>query len=189
MALNATGLAVCSAIAGKSLSANADDALNDITPPPVEEGHTRESQVAWYFANGTCGAQALLATYADLFGLSRETALKIGCGFSGGIGLTGETCSFIVGATVLLGLKNGPQNVKQRNEYENTVELSKQLVKDFKQTHKTVVCREIIQYDISTPEAYTKAHDLHVFKICDQCLKTVVHLLENKYDIFNRMKG
>jgi C_GCAxxG_C_C family probable redox protein len=136
--------------------------------------------------NGTCGCQAFLAAYGDAVGLSRETAMKIACGFSGGIGLTGEVCGMVVGAVILLGLKNGPENVTQKESYEKTVELAKQFSKDFRKQHQTVVCRELIQCDISTPEKYAKAHEnTSTWKICFRGAKTVVDLLENKYDIFN----
>lgn len=184
-ALGTAGLAVCAAcFVNKQSTAETNKDSTVVQPPPVEKGKSRESQVAWYFANGTCGSQAILATYGDLFGISRETGLKMGCGFSGGLGLTGHACSFVVGAVVLLGLKNGPENVAQKKDYEYTVELAKQFVRDFQQKHKTIVCRELIQYDISTAEAYAKAHDLDVFHNCvQQYLKTTVDLLENKYDV------
>ena len=190
-----TGLTLCSAflsgMAGQVLSEETvTPSLNPgLEPPPVAAGKSRLSQVFWYFQNGTCGAQAIIATYGDLYDISRETALRMACGFSGGIGLTGEVCSLVVGATVLLGMKNGPRTVKQRDTYEDTVEIAKCFVKDFKMKHNTVVCREIIQYDISTPEAYAKAHELDKFQPCIGCTKTVVDLLENKYDIFNRKRG
>ncbi|MDR1959075.1 MAG: C-GCAxxG-C-C family protein [Planctomycetaceae bacterium] len=158
-------------------------------PPTVAEGESRDSIAVWYFNNGACSSQAILATYGDLVGLPRETALKMGCGFSGGIGLTGEVCGLVVGATILLGLKNGPKNIEQREKYEYTVELAKQFIKDFKEKRKSVVCREIIQYDISTPLCYAKAHELDTFKVCYECLHTAVDLLENKYDIFDNRKN
>ena len=152
----------------------------------MRDGETRISQVAWYFRNGTCGAQAIVATYGDQFGIPQEMALRFGCGFSGGIGLTGEVCGMVAGAVILLGMKHGPKTVRQRDEYESTVELAKQFVKDFNAKHGSVACRDIIQCDISTPEAYAKAHEDDTFQVCGRCLQTVVDILENKYEILEK---
>lgn len=191
--LKTTGLTLCSAVLGGMTGnvANAETAAplpnSKLEPPPVAPGESRASQVEWYMRNGACGSQAFVAAYGDLFGISQETALKIACGFSGGIGLTGEVCGMVTGAVMLLGLKNGPANVGRKKSYEKTVELAKQFSKDFRTQHKTVVCRELIQCDISTPEQYAKAHEnTKTWEICFQGAKTIVDLLENKYDIFNR---
>ena len=191
--LLASGIGFCSLFWGNELPVafaamlkESEPGKNELSPPPVKSGETRISQVAWYFQNGTCGTQAIVATYGDQFGISQEMALRFGCGFSGGIGLTGEVCGMVAGAVILLGMKHGPKTVKQRDEYENTVELAKQFVKDFKAKHGSVACRDIIQCDISTPEAYAKAHEDDTFQVCGHCLQTVVDLLENKYDILEK---
>ena len=189
----ASGFGFCSLSWGHDLLASFSELPEDrsqeqdgLSPPPVKDGETRISQIAWYFRNGTCGTQGIVATYGDLFGISQETALRLGCGFSGGIGLTGEVCGMVAGAVILLGMKHGPKTVRQRDEYESTVELAKQFVKDFKAEHGSVACRDIIQCDISTPEAYARAHEDDTFQVCVRCLQTVVDLLENKYKILEK---
>ena len=191
--LTTAGFTLCSALiggmAGSVIGVETTTPLSNpnLEPPPVAPGESRASQVDWYMRNGACGGQAFVATYADAVGFPRETAMKIACGFSGGIGLTGEVCSMITGAVMLLGLKNGPANISQKESYEKTVELAKQFSKDFREHHQTVICRELIQFDISTPEQYAKAHEIEgIWHICFQGAKTIADLLENKYDILNR---
>jgi len=190
--LKATGLTFCSVffggMTGNAFSEEATPSLNpDLEPPTVAPGESRAALVEWYKQNRAIGSQALIAAYGDLFGISRETAMKIACGFSGGIGLTGEVCGMVTAAIMLLGLKYGPANFGRGETYNNTVELAKQFSKDFRERHKTVVCRELIQYDISTPEQYAKAHEVEgIWDICKQGTKTIIDLLENKYDILNR---
>ena len=192
--LKTTGLTLCSAfLGGTTGQVSGEDAIApsdpNLEPPPIAPGESRASRVEWYKQRRATGSQALIATYGDLFGISQETAVKIATGFSGGIGLTGETCGMVTAATMLLGLRYGPGTVDRDETYHNTVELAKRFSLDFRAKHKTVVCRELIQYDISTPELYAKAHEVEgIWDICAQGLKTIVDLLENKYDILNRNK-
>ena len=190
--LETTGLTFCSVLfggmVGDAFSEETTPLLDSsIGPPSIASGESRASLVEWYKQNRATGSQALIAAYGDLFGISQETAMKIACGFSGGIGLTGEVCGMVTAAVMLLGLKYGPANVGRGDTYNNMVELAKQFTKDFRERHKTVICRELIQYDISTPEQYAQAHEVEgIWDICKQGTGTIIDLLENKYDILNR---
>jgi C_GCAxxG_C_C family probable redox protein len=186
-ALKTAGVTLCSAfLGGTAINALGQEKV----PPPVAPGESRAGRVEWYKKNGAIGSQALIAAYGDLFGISQETALKIACGFSGGIGLTGEVCGMVTAAIMLIGLKNGPKDMNRGEPYESTVELAKQFTKDYQARHQSVVCRELIKYDISTAEKYAKAHEIEgMWDICGKGLKTCVDLLENKYDILNRKGG
>ena len=59
-----------------------------------------------YFKKGYNCAQAILSTYADLFGLSEQDAYRIAEGFGTGMGAMGETCGAVTAAFMLIGLKN-----------------------------------------------------------------------------------
>jgi len=163
-----------------------------LEPPPVVPGESRAVQVDWYLRNGASGTQGFVAVYADIFGLSRETAMKIATGFSGGIAHSGESCSMIIGAVMLISLKHGSAHVSETSKKKATVEITKQFLKDFRERHKSIVCRELLQADIlditSSPERYAQAHEDGTFDECFRSAQTIVDLLENKYDILNRKK-
>ena len=83
--LLASGIGFCSLFWGNELPVafaamlkESESDKNELSPPPVKSGETRISQVAWYFQNGTCGAQAIVATYGDQFGIPQEMALRFG---------------------------------------------------------------------------------------------------------------
>ena len=191
-ALRAAGLTLCSAffggIAGQALGKEiAGPPLDsDIEPPPIAPGESRVSRYYWYKNRRATGSQALIATYGDMYGITREQAMRMACGFSGGIGLTGEVCGLVNASIILIGLKYGPSKVGRDETYNNMVELAKQFSLDFRDKHKTVLCRELIQFDISTPEQYAKAKETEgIWNPCIEATKTVLDLLENKYDILN----
>jgi C_GCAxxG_C_C family probable redox protein len=52
-------------------------------------------------------AQAVLASFAEDYGLSEEAALRISTGFGSGMGRLCEVCGALTGAFMVIGLKHG----------------------------------------------------------------------------------
>jgi C_GCAxxG_C_C family probable redox protein len=110
--------------------------------------------------------------------MSKETALKIACGFGGGC-RSGEICGAASGAVLVVGLKCGHfivDNIEsKKNCYAKTVEF----LNTFRTKNRSVVCREILGYDISTDEGYKQAQSRDLFKtICFDMVKSAVSILE-----------
>jgi C_GCAxxG_C_C family probable redox protein len=125
----------------------------------------------------------MLATYGDIHGLDRETALKLGSGMGGGLGHSGEVCGFVSAACLLLGLKHGTDEPTAKLTV-NPICLS--LCDEIVAKYGSVNCKEIIKRDIRTTEATLQAKAEGIFKdICVPCGQCVAELLENKYDILN----
>lgn len=63
-------------------------------------------------------AQAILHTYADIAGIDEETAMNIAGAFGAGMGNMKGTCGGLVGAGLVLGLKNKDRikSMKQMRE-------------------------------------------------------------------------
>ena len=59
------------------------------------------------FEKGFSCAPAVLSAYAEGLGLDEALALRIACGFGGGIGLMGKTCGAVAGAVRWGGGKQG----------------------------------------------------------------------------------
>ena len=70
-----------------------------------------------YFKNGFNCAQAVLAAFAEGFGLSEEMALKVATQFGGGA-RKGEMCGAVSGALMVLGLKFGHYHYNAPEEKE-----------------------------------------------------------------------
>ena len=167
----------------------ADTTTLSLLPPPVAPGVSRVSQVEWYGQQHISPGRSLLAVYGDIYGVSPEVALRIMGGLSGGLGHTGETCGTVIAAIMLLSLKHESSDINDRDAHTRMVALAKQFTDDFRAKYNTVVCRELIQCDISTPELYAAARENpHAFDQCFQGGKAVAELLETKYDILNRKR-
>jgi C_GCAxxG_C_C family probable redox protein len=104
-----------------------------------------------YFEEGYSCAPSVLSAYSERFGLEKELALKVACGFGGGIGHTGRTCGAVAGAVMVIGLKHGQADANDEESREETHKLVKEFIDKFEALHGSVECRELIGYDLSNP--------------------------------------
>jgi C_GCAxxG_C_C family probable redox protein len=111
------------------------------------------------FEKGYSCAPSVLSTYSEQFGLGKELALKIACGFGGGIGRTGRTCGAVTGAVMVIGLKHGQASVDDEEPRQATHKLVKEFIDKFTALHGSVECRELIGYDLSNPAEFELARE------------------------------
>lgn len=102
-----------------------------------------EEAVKTFEAGYTC-AQSVFATYADLFGMDRETALKLASPMGGGIGRMREVCGAVSAMALLAGLKEGNTDPANEEGKERIYLLTRQLAEKFKERHGTIICRELL---------------------------------------------
>ena len=64
------------------------------TPSPIsdEELERRVAEAVALFKSGYNCSQSVVAAFADLYGFSREQALRMSASFGGGIGRMRQTC-------------------------------------------------------------------------------------------------
>ncbi len=125
-------------------------------------------------------AQAVLVAFGPEFGLERELALKVASPFGGGMGRLGGTCGAVTGALMALGLKHGQTRAGDEAAKEQVYSLVKQLVAEFKARNGSVLCRELLGCDLSTPEGRRRAKEagLHSSR-CPGFVRDAVEILEH----------
>lgn len=110
------------------------------------------------FATGLNCAQSVYCAFAEDFGMDAETAAKVSSGLGGGVGRLREVCGAVTGATLVLGMKYGPDKTAV---YEKVQEFAA----IFKQEMGTIICRELLDGtgatsggapEARTPEYYKK---------------------------------
>ena len=112
-------------------------------------------------------------------GLSKETCLRISGSFGAGMARRAETCGAVTGALMVLGLrhgmvKEGDVEAKKRNYDE-----ANNFMTRFEQKNGSVLCRELLGCNISTPEGSKTATDRKLTKtLCPQFIRSSVELLE-----------
>jgi C_GCAxxG_C_C family probable redox protein len=116
------------------------------------------------FEEGFSCAPSVFATYSEQFGLEKALALKIACGFGGGIGRMGRACGAVTGAVMVIGLKHGQVYVADEESRRRTHTLVKEFVDRFTALHGSIECRELIGYDLTIPGEFKSARESGVFR-------------------------
>jgi len=114
-----------------------------------EKELNRAEEAKKQFEKGFLCAPVVLSTYSEQLGLERTSALKIACGFGGGIGRMGRTCGAVTGAVMVIGLKHGQVNLADEESRETTYKLAKEFIDKFTALHGSIECRGLIGYDLS----------------------------------------
>jgi C_GCAxxG_C_C family probable redox protein len=134
-------------------------------------------KAAAYFLKGYCCAQAVLLTMTEHWNIESELVPKIATGFGGGIGRCGSVCGALTGAVMAIGVRDGtnePSGEKRLKAYEK----ARKLYEKFKKQHGSVLCRDLIGYDLSNPEGSAAARKARVFEErCPVFVKTAVEVL------------
>jgi len=140
---------------------------------------SKVEQAVSCFEEGFVCSQALLSTYSPQFGLDRETALKVASAFGAGMGSMGEICGAVTGALMVIGLKHGRTIVEDKQSKEKTYSLVNEFVNRFKSRNGLIVCRELLDCDISTPEGINIAREKKLFTtLCPKYVRDAAEIIE-----------
>lgn len=124
-----------------------------------------------------------MAAYGVKLGMDYETALKVGSPFGGGIGLMGETCGAVTGAFMIIGLKQGATDTKNKASKARTYELVKKFVKRFKTRNDSIICRELIGFDIDSKKNLNPDAWMIVIERCPDYIKDASEILEEILEV------
>lgn len=131
------------------------------------------------FKEGFSCSQAILSSYGEQFGLNRELALKVSGAFGGGMARMGETCGAVTGAFMVIGLKYGKTKVEDEQAKERAYSLVREFVDRFKSRNGSIVCRELLGCDISTPEGSDLAKEKNLFAtLCPKFVQDAAEIIE-----------
>jgi C_GCAxxG_C_C family probable redox protein len=148
---------------------------------------TRSDRAVAYFKEGFSCSQAVLASYAQENGLTVEQALKVAGAFGGGMGRMGDTCGAVTGAFMVIGLKYGKTRADDEPSKENAYRLVQEFAKRFRSRHGSIVCRDLLSCDLSTPEGRKTAAECHLTETrCPLFVQDAVEILEK---IFKEKRG
>lgn len=121
-------------------------------------------------------SQSVFSTLSPELGVDEATALKISSAFGGGIMRYGEICGAVTGSLMSLGLKFG--SASPDNE-EKIREASQELMRRFKEKNGSLLCRDLLGYQLIIPEELEAAKESGVFeKICPLLVQNATELAE-----------
>ena len=129
-------------------------------------------------------AQAVLGSHSIEYGLDTTVAKKIAGSFIGGIANNGEVCGAVVGALMLIGLKYGQYIEGDTDSKEKNIEMVNKYIQNFKKEYGSIICKDLLKYNISIEEEAKKARESGVFKtLCPAFVKRSVELVEEVLEI------
>ena len=137
---------------------------------------TRTERALSIFQNGLNCSQAVFSSFSEELGIPEEKALMISSGFGAGMGRMSLTCGAVTGAFMTLGLKEGFFSGENKESKETIYRLVREFGDAFAAVHGSIQCRELLGFDISTPDGYKEAADSGIFR--DRCPRFVQSAIE-----------
>lgn len=130
------------------------------------------------FANGyNCCQSVLMALCAD-YGLDAELAARLATGF--GVGMArGGVCGAVSGGVLVLGLAGGGGGAAKTATYTR----ARDFYARFIALHGSMLCRDLIGLDPSTPDGLARAREEQRFQtVCSGLVRDAVSLVREILD-------
>lgn len=127
------------------------------------------------FKDGFSCSQAIFSAYGRDFGIDDKTAMKIASAFGGGMARMGETCGAVTGAFMVIGLAYAVD----KNSKDKVYSIVREFVDAFEARHGAIVCKELLGYDMRTPEGMHAIKEKKLIDaICPKLVRDAAEILE-----------
>jgi C_GCAxxG_C_C family probable redox protein len=132
------------------------------------------------FMGGYNCAQAVAYAFHEETGISDDLALKLSCGFGGGIGRTQETCGAVTGGVLVLGLRHGRGVSEDQSATALTYQKTQEFMSLFSEKNGSLICRKLLDgCDLQTQAGQQEfANQDLKNKVCKVCVQSAVEILE-----------
>lgn len=126
-------------------------------------------------------SQALFGAFADDFGMDMQTAFKISTCFGAGM-RQGDVCGCISASLMVLGMAFGFYDARDRELEMYGNQKTREFMEEFrKRMNGDVMCRDILEHDIATPEG------MKIIKQAGVILKNCPRPINHSIDILEEM--
>jgi C_GCAxxG_C_C family probable redox protein len=139
----------------------------------------RVASAVGYFSDSYNCSQSVLLSYARDLGLTAAQASRLAAPFGGGMGRRGEVCGAVSGALMVLGLSKGNSDPQNKAAKEVTYRMAAEIHRSFEARHGTILCRQLLNKDISTLEGLNAAKEEGLFiNRCPLFVQDAIVILE-----------
>jgi C_GCAxxG_C_C family probable redox protein len=133
-----------------------------------------------HFSQGYNCAQSVLLAMFEYWSGKSDLIPKIATGFGGGMGSCGSVCGALTGGLMALGIRYAanepPSSGSSLEKKTQTYERAQRLYKQFETQHGSVLCRELLGYDVSNHEEAEKMRKGRLHD--DKCIAFVANTAE-----------
>jgi C_GCAxxG_C_C family probable redox protein len=124
-------------------------------------------------------AQAVLGTLGPVAGLASSECFRVAAAFGGGMARMGLTCGAVTGGMMVLGLRHGDHSIEQPGPRAAFYAKVQDFSARFTQKHGSLVCRDLIHCDLSTPAGHKTYTDQGMHQgICTELVRSAVEILD-----------
>jgi C_GCAxxG_C_C family probable redox protein len=117
--------------------------------------------------------------YGGRSGLDCEMALRVAGAFGAGMARTGETCGAVTGALMVIGLNHAKTRKDDDDSRERAYALAQEFMDTFRERNGSLLCRDILGVDVSTPEGIADVRKRDLFRtICPMFVRNAGEILE-----------
>jgi C_GCAxxG_C_C family probable redox protein len=133
-----------------------------------------------YMKKGYNCAQAIMKAYSGEVGLNQEDAIRMASALGGGVGRNGHICGAVSAAALIIGMKFGTIDPVDFPAKEKAYNKTNELLDRFSAENKSVLCKELIDYEMKNQEELKKAREAGVFtKQCPLYVLSAAKILES----------
>ncbi len=137
----------------------------------------KEKALEYYNNNFNC-SQGVFTAFATEMGMDEKLALKIATNFGGGE-RKGELCGAVAGALMVLGLRCGHCDSEDVEGKANAYAVSTEFMNRFIEKNGSVVCRELLGYDITKKEDMSIIEEQKLFRtFCPKMVESAAQILD-----------
>jgi C_GCAxxG_C_C family probable redox protein len=126
------------------------------------------------FARNFNCAQSVFASFASRLGMDESRMLKLASPFGGGVSRRGQICGAVTGGLMALGLARGSDSPLGK---EAAYQLGQEFLQRFESRHGSIICRDLLGFDISTESGRQQALEKGAFKtLCPRFVRDAVEI-------------
>ena len=140
---------------------------------------TREEKALLVFRSGFNCAQSVLAAYSEELGYDNDMALRLSCGFGGGMGRLQKTCGALTGSFMVLGLYNSKKFSDNKERKNAAYSMIQQLSHEFESINKSSDCITLLGCNLNTEEGNLYATQNDLFNtLCEKYISDSIKIID-----------
>ena len=139
----------------------------------------RQLRAAQYFLDGYNCAQAVLAAFSDVTGISPERSARMASSFGGGMGRMREVCGAVSGMLMVTSLLYGYDPTAGDQVKKAHYALVQKLAGQFREEVGSIVCREILKNPPSDPNPTPRTKEFYEKRPCAHMVMLATRIMED----------
>ena len=135
-----------------------------------------------HFKEGYNCAQSVLLAMQRFWEVENPLVPKVASAFGGGIGRRGSLCGALTGGVIAIGLRYGTNTPRSKTR-EQAYSMALEFYERFEKECGSVLCRDLIGYDLTNPE------DLKAARSADAFMQKCVHFIRKAVEALIDMES